>query len=84
MCGSAGVNPLDNNLLGRLTVTSSYPFVVGIDFAGIAERVPPGAHGLQDTVKIFGHRRGHMVPMPKITAGRACGPVGPYPRRRGR
>ena len=30
----AGVNPLDSNLLGRLTAASSYPFVVGIDFAG--------------------------------------------------
>jgi hypothetical protein len=38
----AGVNPLDNNLLGRLDAESSYPFVVGIDFAGVAERVPPG------------------------------------------
>jgi NADPH:quinone reductase-like Zn-dependent oxidoreductase len=36
----AGVNPLDNNLLGRLNADSSYPFVVGIDFAGVAERVP--------------------------------------------
>ena len=55
----AGVNPLDNNLLGRLTVTSSYPFVVGIDFAGIAERVPPGAHGLQDGDRVFGMARTH-------------------------
>ena len=30
----AGVNPLDSNLLGRLTAALSYPFVVGIDFAG--------------------------------------------------
>ena len=41
----AGVNPLDNNLLGRLDAHSSYPFVVGIDFAGVAERVPAGDHG---------------------------------------
>jgi NADPH:quinone reductase-like Zn-dependent oxidoreductase len=32
----AGVNPLDSNLLGRLTAASSYPFVAGIDFAGVA------------------------------------------------
>ena len=43
----AGVNPLDNNLLGRLNADSSYPFVVGIDFAGVAERVPAGDHGLR-------------------------------------
>jgi NADPH:quinone reductase-like Zn-dependent oxidoreductase len=55
----AGVNPLDNNLLGRLTATSSYPFVVGIDFAGVAERVPPGAHGLQAGDRVFGMARTH-------------------------
>jgi NADPH:quinone reductase-like Zn-dependent oxidoreductase len=55
----AGVNPLDNNLLGRLTATSPYPFVVGIDFAGVAERVPPGAHGLRDGDRVFGMARTH-------------------------
>ena len=53
----AGVNPLDNNLLGRLTATSSYPFVVGIDFAGVVERVPDGAHGLQAGDRVFGMAR---------------------------
>ena len=43
----AGVNPLDSNLPGRLTAASPYPFVVGIDFAGVAERVPAGDHGLR-------------------------------------
>ena len=55
----AGVNPLDNNLLGRLTAASSYPFVVGIDFAGVAERVPAGAQGLQAGVRVFGMARTH-------------------------
>ena len=55
----AGVNPLDNNLLGRLTASSSYPFVVGIDFAGVAERVPAGAHGLQAGDRVFGMARTH-------------------------
>jgi NADPH:quinone reductase-like Zn-dependent oxidoreductase len=55
----AGVNPLDNNLLGRLTAASSYPFVVGIDFAGVAERVPAGAHGLQAGDRVFGMARTH-------------------------
>ena len=54
-----GVNPLDNNLLGRLTATSSYPFVVGIDFAGLAERVPTGVHGLQVGDRVFGMARTH-------------------------
>jgi NADPH:quinone reductase-like Zn-dependent oxidoreductase len=55
----AGVNPLENNLLGRLTAASSYPFVVGIDFAGVAERVPAGQHGLQVGDRVFGMARTH-------------------------
>ena len=55
----AGVNPLDNNLLGRLNADSSYPFVVGIDFAGVAERVPAGDHGLQVGDRVFGMARTH-------------------------
>ena len=59
----AGVNPLDSNLLGRLTAASSYPFVVGIDFAGVAERVPAGDHGLQagDGSSAW---HGHTAPTP--------------------
>jgi NADPH:quinone reductase-like Zn-dependent oxidoreductase len=55
----AGVNPLDNNLLGRLTADSLYPFVVGIDFAGVAERVPAGDHGLRVGDRVFGMARTH-------------------------
>jgi NADPH:quinone reductase-like Zn-dependent oxidoreductase len=55
----AGVNPLDNNLLGRLTATSSYPFVVGVDFAGVVERVPLGASGLREGDRVFGMARTH-------------------------
>jgi NADPH:quinone reductase len=55
----AGVNPLDNNLLGRLTAASSYPFVVGIDVAGVVERVPAGAQGLQVGDRVFGMARAH-------------------------
>jgi NADPH:quinone reductase-like Zn-dependent oxidoreductase len=55
----AGVNPLDSNLLGRLTAASSYPFVVGIDFAGVAERVPAGDHGLRAGDRVFGMARTH-------------------------
>jgi NADPH:quinone reductase-like Zn-dependent oxidoreductase len=55
----AGVNPLDNNLLSRLTADSSYPFVVGIDFAGVVERVPEGVDGLQNGDRVFGMARTH-------------------------
>src|SRR3984957_339623 len=55
----AGVNPLDNNLLGRLTAASPYPFVVGIDFAGVAEHVPAGVQGLRTGDRVFGMARTH-------------------------
>src|SRR6204780_6023873 len=55
----AGVNPLDSNLLGRLTAASPYPFVVGIDFAGVVDRVPAGDHGLQPGDRVFGMARTH-------------------------
>ncbi len=55
----AGVNPLDNSLLGRLSANSSYPFVVGVDFAGVAERVPAGDHGLRAGDRVFGMARTH-------------------------
>ena len=75
----AGVNPLDNNLLGRLTAASSYPFVVGIDFAGVAERVPAGAHGLR-TATVSSAWRGPRF-LCRVHRGRpGCGngAVGPY------
>ena len=53
------MNPLDSNLLGRLTASSPYPFVVGIDFAGVAERVPAGEHGLRVGDRVFGMARTH-------------------------
>ena len=55
----AGVNPLDSNLLDRLTATSKYPFVMGIDFAGVIERAAPGASDLQAGERIFGMARTH-------------------------
>jgi NADPH:quinone reductase-like Zn-dependent oxidoreductase len=55
----AGVNPLDNNLLARLTASSSYPFVVGVDFAGVAESVPAGTPDLAAGDRVFGMARTH-------------------------
>jgi NADPH:quinone reductase len=55
----AGINPLDSNLLERLTATSTYPFVMGIDFAGVVERAAPGASDLQAGERIFGMARTH-------------------------
>jgi NADPH:quinone reductase len=54
----AGVNPLDSNLLERLTAASTYPFVVGIDFAGVIER-GAAASDLQAGERVFGMARTH-------------------------
>ena len=55
----AGVNPIDYKLLERLTATSTYPFVVGMDFAGVVERVPTGERELRTGDRIFGMARTH-------------------------
>ena len=55
----AGVNPIDYKLIERLTATSTYPFVVGMDFAGVVERVPPGERDLRVGDRIFGMARTH-------------------------
>ena len=55
----AGVNPLDSRLLERLTADSTYPFVMGIDFAGVVDSVPAGESDLQAGERIFGMARTH-------------------------
>jgi NADPH:quinone reductase len=55
----AGVNPIDYKLLERLTATSTYPLVMGIDFAGVIERVPTGERDLHTGDRIFGMARTH-------------------------
>ena len=55
----AGVNPIDYKLLERLTAASTYPFVAGIDFAGVIERVPAGERDLHTGDRVFGMARTH-------------------------
>ena len=55
----AGVNPIDYKLLDKLTATSKYPFVMGIDFAGVVERIPTGEPDLHSGDRIFGMARTH-------------------------
>jgi NADPH:quinone reductase-like Zn-dependent oxidoreductase len=50
----AGVNPLDYKLLERLTASSNYPFVMGIDFSGVVEQVPTGVADFEVGDRIFG------------------------------
>jgi NADPH:quinone reductase-like Zn-dependent oxidoreductase len=55
----AGVNPLDNNNLARLTADSAYPYVLGVDFAGVVERVPAGETDLHAGDRVLGMARTH-------------------------
>jgi NADPH2:quinone reductase len=50
----AGVNPLDYKLIDGLTPKSTFPFVVGVDFAGVVESVPPGERNFHPGDRIFG------------------------------
>ena len=55
----AGINPLDNILVHQLTATSHYPFVLGVDYAGIVERAPEGELSIRTGERIFGMARTH-------------------------
>jgi NADPH:quinone reductase-like Zn-dependent oxidoreductase len=55
----AGVNPVDFKLLDRLNEESKFPFVVGIDFAGVVERVPTGETSIHAGDHVFGMARTH-------------------------
>jgi NADPH:quinone reductase len=55
----AGVNPIDYKLVDNLTQQSSYPFVLGIDFAGVLEFVPSSERELRAGDRVFGIARTH-------------------------
>jgi NADPH:quinone reductase-like Zn-dependent oxidoreductase len=55
----AGVKPIDYKLVEKLNATSTYPFVMGIDFAGVIERIPTGERDLRVGDRIFGMARAH-------------------------
>ena len=77
----AGVNPLDNNNLARLTAGSAYPYVLGIDFAGIVERVPAGGNDLHAGDRVFGMARTHgaYAEYTAVTPGAKAEPLAPIP-----
>jgi NADPH:quinone reductase-like Zn-dependent oxidoreductase len=77
----AGVNPLDNNNLARLTASSAYPYVAGIDFAGIIERVPAGESELQVGARVFGMARTHgaYAQYTAVAPGAKSEPLAPIP-----
>jgi NADPH:quinone reductase-like Zn-dependent oxidoreductase len=55
----AGVNPVDDILIDQLTAASNFPFVVGLDFAGIVERVSPHRPDIKAGDRVFGIARAH-------------------------
>jgi NADPH:quinone reductase-like Zn-dependent oxidoreductase len=55
----AGVNSIDYKLVERLTATSTYPFVLGADLAGIVEHAPAGEGDFRAGDRIFGMARTH-------------------------
>ena len=77
----AGVNPLDSSLLGRLTAAWPYRFVAGIDFAGVAGRVPAADPGLQAGDRVVGmaRTRGSCARYTTAAPGAALGPAAPIP-----
>jgi D-arabinose 1-dehydrogenase-like Zn-dependent alcohol dehydrogenase len=77
----AGVNPLDINNLARLTASSAYPFVLGIDFAGVVERVPAGASDLHVGDRVFGMARTHgaFAEYTAVALGAKAEPLAPIP-----
>jgi NADPH2:quinone reductase len=55
----AGVNPVDNKSVERLTAKSTYPYILGVDFAGVLERVPSAERELHVGDRVFGVARTH-------------------------
>ncbi|HEX9623446.1 MAG TPA: zinc-binding dehydrogenase [Streptosporangiaceae bacterium] len=54
----AGVNPVDHKMVQRLTAQSAFPFVLGVDFAGVLEEAPTGSQLLVGD-RVFGSARAH-------------------------
>jgi NADPH:quinone reductase-like Zn-dependent oxidoreductase len=74
----AGVNPVDYKLVQRLTAESVFPFVLGVDFAGVLEEVPAGETDLRVGDRVFGMARRHGA-YAEYTALPAASPGLPTP-----
>jgi NADPH2:quinone reductase len=77
----AGVNPLDSRLLERLTAKSTYPFVMGIDFAGVVDHVPARESDLKAGERVFGmaHTHGSYAEYTAVTPDMKADPVARIP-----
>jgi len=78
----AGVNPIDYKLIDRLTAASTYPFVLGADFAGVIERVPAGERDFRIGERVFGMARTHgaYADYTAIAPGVKTDPFAPIPQ----
>jgi NADPH:quinone reductase-like Zn-dependent oxidoreductase len=74
----AGVNPVDYKLVQRLTAESAFPFVLGVDFAGVLEEVPAAETELRAGDRVFGMARQHGS-YAEYTALRSTSPSLPIP-----
>jgi NADPH:quinone reductase-like Zn-dependent oxidoreductase len=77
----AGVNPVDYKLVDQLTATSRYPFILGLDFAGVIKRVPTGERDLHAGDRVFGIARTHgsYVEYTAVATGVQLEPVARIP-----
>jgi NADPH2:quinone reductase len=77
----AGVNPIDYKLVEQLNAASHYPFVLGIDFAGVVERVPAGERDLRAGERVFGIARAHgsYAEYTAVTPGSQIEPIARIP-----
>jgi NADPH:quinone reductase-like Zn-dependent oxidoreductase len=55
----AGVNPVDWQLVDQLSPSSPFPFVIGVDVAGVVESVPARELDLHVGDRVFGMARTH-------------------------
>jgi NADPH:quinone reductase-like Zn-dependent oxidoreductase len=77
----AGVNPIDYKRVDQLTDASTFPFVVGIDFAGVLEHVPIGEDELEVGDRVFGTARtyGSYAEHTAVVPGAQAEPVARIP-----
>jgi NADPH2:quinone reductase len=77
----AGANPVDYKRLEKLGPSSTYPVVLGQDFAGIVTAVPPDVTGLQPGDRAFGltAARGAYAEFTAIRPGVQAEPIARVP-----
>ena len=82
----AGVNPVDWQLVDQLTPNSPFPFVLGVDVAGLVEHVPAQETRLHVGDRVFGMARTHGVVrrVHRGADGRADRAAGAHSRQRSR